>query len=89
VIAETILSSNYSINWNVVETPEMVNQAKQIAFGSCKFFDNINSARAGMNKIDLVFTSGALQYCPDPLLYLQKLVDLDAPFFLDKNPISK
>jgi putative methyltransferase (TIGR04325 family) len=87
LIAKTVLDPSYSINWNVVETSEMVNQAKKIAFGSCKFFDNINSAREDMNKIDLVFTSSALQYCPDPLLYLQKLVDLDAPFFfLTRTP---
>jgi len=87
VMAKTVLDPNDSIKWNVVETSAMVNKAKQIADSNCQFFDSINSARENMAKIDLVFTSSALQYCSDPLLYLQKLVDLDAPFFfLTRTP---
>ncbi len=87
VTAKTVLDPNYSIKWNVVEIPEIVNEAKKIADSNCQFFDNINSARENMVKIDLVFTSSALQYCPDPLLYLQKLVDIEAPFFfLTRTP---
>lgn len=86
-IAKTALGSSKLINWCVVETLAMSNQAQQLADGNLCFFTDINSARNSIDELDLVFTSSALQYCPDPLMFLRELVDLNASYlFITRTP---
>jgi putative methyltransferase (TIGR04325 family) len=86
-IAKTALDPSKTINWCVVETSAMSHCAKRLADGSLSFFPDISSARDSFDEFDLVFTSSALQYCPNPLSFLRKLVDLDAPYlFITRTP---
>ncbi|WP_050475984.1 methyltransferase, TIGR04325 family [Herbaspirillum rhizosphaerae] len=66
------------IKWNVVETTAMAKEAQRLAGDDLRFFDNIDIAKQALGEIDLLFSSSALQYCPDPLAMLQKLVDVEA-----------
>lgn len=87
-LANKVLGSRQRFTWNVVETPKMVEKARKKVFVEHLFFDkSISGAKKRLGVIDLVFTSSALQYCPDPLDYLRKLCDLDAKFvFITRTP---
>lgn len=86
-IAKTAFDSNKSVHWCVVETSAMAHHAQRLADGKLNFFADISSAKDSIDHLDLVFTSGALQYCPNPLSFLQKLVDLNAPYlFITRTP---
>lgn len=65
--------------WAVVETPSFVRAGKAIEDENFRFFDSIDSAFAWLGGVDLVYTSGALQYTPSPDSALEALVRLDAP----------
>lgn len=86
-LSNIAFGSNNHISWNVVETPAMSKEAKRLENEKLKFFDNIADAKNSMGDIDLVFTSGALQYCPNPLRFLQDLVEINAPhLFITRTP---
>lgn len=86
-IAKKALGNKKSINWRVVETSTMANEAQRLTTDQLKFFSDIDAARKSIDDLDLVFTSSALQYCPDPLAYLEKLIDLNAPYlFITRTP---
>lgn len=63
------------LDWNVVETPAMVQQAKELENDELTFSDNLQQ-----REVDLVFTSGTLQCVDDPFKYLRKLVALKARY---------
>jgi putative methyltransferase (TIGR04325 family) len=79
-IASNAFDDKNSLKWNVVETKAMANEAKRIANNNLKFFDNIADATKDLGLVDLVFTSGALHCCPQPLLFLKELIDVKAKY---------
>ena len=89
-LARTVLGSSTDLRWNVVETPAMVQEAsKKLADSKLKFFDDLDDARNDLGEIDLVFTSSALQYCPDPLQTLEALLALKARcVFITRTPFN-
>ena len=54
------------IRWAVVETPAMVERASKLGTDKLKFFTSIAAAADWLGSIDTVYSSGALQYAPDP-----------------------
>lgn len=86
-LSNIILGPKNDINWNVVETTAMSKQAKRLESEKLKFFDNIADAKNSLGNVDLVFTSSALQYCPNPLRFLQDLVEINAThLFITRTP---
>lgn len=77
-IARAAIPRDIDIQWAVVETPALVRSAERINQKELKFFSSIFEAKSDLGNIDLVFTSGALHCCPDPLFYLEELVKLNA-----------
>jgi putative methyltransferase (TIGR04325 family) len=69
------------LRWAVVETPTMAERAMKVAQGQFEVFTNINAAAKTLGVIDLVHTSGAIQYTPDPLAALKTLAALNARHF--------
>lgn len=55
-----------NVRWAVVETPAMVQRASEIATDHLKFFSSIHDAATWLGAIDLVHSSGALQFTLDP-----------------------
>jgi putative methyltransferase (TIGR04325 family) len=90
-IASKVLGDEYTkLTWHVVETTEMVKEAKRIANERLKFYDDITEAAKNLEIIDLVFTSSALQYCQNPLVALRKLTDLNAKYlFITRTPFTE
>ena len=77
-IARATISREIDLQWNVVETSALVRSAKKINQKELKFFNSITDAKNDLGTIDLVFTSSALHYCPDPKYFLEELVKLNA-----------
>jgi putative methyltransferase (TIGR04325 family) len=78
-IVRAAFGAEKDIKWNVVETEAMAKAANpKLAGGGLKFFSDIDCAVANLGEVDLVFTSGALQYTPDPLAFLAKLIAVKA-----------
>jgi putative methyltransferase (TIGR04325 family) len=70
---------NIDFYWTVVETPEMIKQAKELATYHLKF-----TTRLPKN-VDLVYSSGALQYLNEPYTMLEKLVKLRPKYIFLKR----
>jgi putative methyltransferase (TIGR04325 family) len=77
-VARLAMGRTIDIRWNVVETAAMAREGRRIADRNLKFFSSIGAAVADLGAVDLAFTSGALQYCRDPLRSLRELVDVRA-----------
>jgi putative methyltransferase (TIGR04325 family) len=89
-IARTALGRTTDIRWNVVETPAMAREGARIADGALKFFPGVGEAVADLGSVDLVLSSGALQYCRDPLASLRELVDARAShLFITRTSFSE
>jgi putative methyltransferase (TIGR04325 family) len=67
----------------------MAEAAQRIADAHLKFFDNIDDAKNNLGSVDLVLTSGALQYCPHPLRFLRELTEVGAKdIFITRTPFN-
>jgi putative methyltransferase (TIGR04325 family) len=67
----------------------MVAEAKRIEDGKIIFYDDIDSAVAALECVDLVFTSGALQYTPSPLQFLAKLLSVGSEYiFITRTALT-
>lgn len=89
-MAHLALGQHVPLNWCVVETPTMVRHAARLARPGLHFFDTLQAARAHLGHVDLVFSSSALQYCPDPLATLAQLLDVGADkFVLTRTPLAE
>lgn len=81
--------SPLELEWRVVETPAMAERARRLESESLRFFDLVEKASEGFLP-DLVFSSGALQYTPEPLDYLRRLAGVGAPLlFLTRLELSE
>ena len=75
------------LNWIIIETPKMVANASKFTNFDCQFYSDLNVAVNKVKKIDLIFTSSALQYCPDPLQELENLLQINARYiFITRTP---
>jgi putative methyltransferase (TIGR04325 family) len=79
-IASTAFGNRVNFQWNVVETTAMAIEAQRLFNHNLKFFNNISDAASNLGEIDLVFTSGALHCCSDPLFFLNELLNLNAKY---------
>lgn len=88
-IARKALGPAAALRWNVVETTAMAQEARRMAGDGLKFFDSTADAVRDLGSVDIVFTSSALQYCPDPMAFLKQLVDADpACICITRTPFS-
>jgi putative methyltransferase (TIGR04325 family) len=77
-IARAFLGDRVRFQWHVVETPSMAAAAKDFEDGSLRFFESVPRATEALETVDLVFSSGALQYVPDPYATLRALTQCGA-----------
>ncbi|MFN3930142.1 MAG: methyltransferase, TIGR04325 family [Brevundimonas sp.] len=59
------LPGNYA--WAVVETPTFVKAGREFETNELRMFESIQDATSWLGEIDLLYTSSAVQYMPDPL----------------------
>lgn len=89
-IARAALGKSSAIRWNVVETSTMAKAARGLEEPGLKFFDSIEEAGCDLGSVDLVLASSSLQYCPDPELFLQRLINVGSShLFITRTPFSE
>lgn len=71
--ARAWLGDRVRLRWHVVESPAMVVEAVRLEEDGLRVFDRLDAACAALGRVDLVFSSGALPYLPDPAATLQDL----------------
>jgi putative methyltransferase (TIGR04325 family) len=89
-VALRLLPRRIKLKWNIVETTTLVNEVKKrkITDKNLHFYDNIENAKNNLNKVDLVFSSGALQYCSNPLNFLKQLTEAKGQYiFITRTPL--
>jgi putative methyltransferase (TIGR04325 family) len=88
-ISKIILNDNVKINWHVVETSSIVENANKISNNDLRFFKTIKGATIGINRFDLILASSSLQYCENQFLILQELINLNAKYiFITRTPFT-
>ncbi len=70
------------LEWHVVETPAMVNQARRLAGEGLFFHDSLGAAYRGCPQPALFFSARTLQCLPDPLHTLDQITQLGPPAIL-------
>jgi len=77
---KSIVGDSLRLNWRVVETPTMAQRAQELANSELSFFSSLTAAIEGVDGIDLLFSSSALQCVPDPYRTLQDLLECNAEY---------
>ncbi len=89
-IAEKAYEDKLDLKWHVVETTAMANFARKRANNRLRFYDNVIEAQRDFGTVDLVFSSGTLHYCPDPISLLKELVSINAKFiFITRTALAE
>ena len=82
-IAKSILSNDIALDWRVVETTQMVKQARiqDLENNELKYFETIDNAVAD-SEIDLIFASSSIHYTPKPYKVLTSLASINAKILM-------
>lgn len=86
-----VLGNDIDLDWCVVETASMVQEAeKQLGSSRLRFSSSLDEAKTLLGEVDLIFSSGTLHCTDDPLNYLRKLLDMGARrVFLTRTSFSE
>jgi putative methyltransferase (TIGR04325 family) len=79
-ILKKIIDKTIKLNYHIIETESMCKSGKRIENNELKFYSSIEDSIKSLEKIDLVFTSSALQYCNNPEEILTKLCNINSNF---------
>jgi putative methyltransferase (TIGR04325 family) len=79
-VAKALLRDQVKLQWYVVETSGMAGKGKELENDELRFFNNLSVARTEIGQVDLVHSSGTLQYVSDPYETLKDLVDCKAQY---------
>ncbi|MGY4354635.1 hypothetical protein ACVW0J_001128 [Bradyrhizobium sp. i1.7.7] len=69
------------IRWAVVETPAMVQRAKELGTDRLMFFERIDQAADWLGTVDLIHSNGTIQYVPDALETVRTLCSVRPAMF--------
>ena len=83
------LPSDVQLDWTVVETPAMTEKAKAFEIGELRFVASLYEAKEKLQRVDLLHSSGALQYVPDPQATIQEFLECEPAYiFLNRLALS-
>jgi putative methyltransferase (TIGR04325 family) len=89
-LVHALIGDTLDLHWHVVETPAMVRRGRELGGKSLFFHTDINSAKKELGDIDLLYSSGALHYLPDPLGTLHEMIGIGASnIFLTRLNLSQ
>jgi len=89
--AKQLISNDISLKWCVVETESMVKEAKNegIENEELLFFSSIDEAANKISNFDIIYSNYALCYTPNPLMYLEQLLQTNfEKFFLTNTAMN-
>ncbi|MTD96193.1 methyltransferase, TIGR04325 family [Hyphomicrobium sp. xq] len=69
----------FPLRWAVVESPAMATRAADLASDELNFFSDIRTANDWLGGVDLLFSSGTLQYMSKPIEALSLTLSLSPP----------
>ena len=90
-IVKSILGEDINLDWRVVETPKMVEEAvkNKLENKELTFYDNLASA-TNEKKIDLAVAIGSVHYTENPYDILKEIVKKNPSYlFLTRTPLAK
>lgn len=90
-IVRSILEKEISLDWRVIETPKMVQEAikNKLENKELTFYDNLNTA-VNEKKIDLAIAIGSIHYTDSPNQILEQILKTNPSyFFLSRTPLAK
>jgi putative methyltransferase (TIGR04325 family) len=89
-LAQAWLGDIIDLRWHVVERPAVVALATGVlADNHLTFYDSLEAACKDLDHIDLMFSSGTLQYMPNPYATLAQLTSCGASYlFLTRIGLS-
>lgn len=67
-----------TVRWAVVETPAMIEMAKEFSTERLQFFTTISDAIDWLGDVDVMHSDGAVQYTPNPLDTVRALCGVGA-----------
>jgi putative methyltransferase (TIGR04325 family) len=70
------------LRWAIVETETMAKRAAELAKGRFDVFTDVSEAAKALDRIDVVYAMGSIQYVPDPLATLRELTALRPRHFV-------
>ncbi len=76
------LGKNFRLNWSIIESKSLSEAAKVFENEELKFFNNLHQATKEYDKIDIIISSGTIQYFKDPRQILTEIVNAGADFIL-------
>jgi putative methyltransferase (TIGR04325 family) len=77
---KSLLGDGLPVRWHVVETPAMARRARVLASAELQFFESLTAAVASLHHVDIMFSSGTLQYVSDPLKTMNQLLACNAKY---------
>jgi len=89
--ARQIISDDISLKWCVVETESMVIEAKNEGLENEEllFFSSVEEATNKVTYFDIIYSNYALCYTPNPLFYLEQLLQTNfEKFFLTNTAMN-
>jgi putative methyltransferase (TIGR04325 family) len=88
-LVQKIFGEYLNLSWNVVETPVMCSEARELETAELKFASSIEEAKETLKNIDLVFASSSLQYTPNPSQTIQDLIEVSPRYlYITRTPFS-
>lgn len=88
-MARPFIPPDIQLDWVVVETTAMVEEARLFETSELQFCSSLVMAREKLQTIDLIHSSGALQYVSDPELTIREFVNSHPDYiFLNRLALS-
>jgi putative methyltransferase (TIGR04325 family) len=77
-----LLNKNIGLKWQVVETPEMVKNMRVFTTNELSFSERLCQVIQNTPQIDILYTSGTLQYTSNLYDYIERMVNSNADFLV-------
>jgi putative methyltransferase (TIGR04325 family) len=79
--AKRFIPKDVTLKWYIVETPQMIKSAtdRRLYNDELEFISTVDEAK---DKIDIIHSSSALQYVPDPYEFTNKIINIEADWLL-------
>lgn len=77
-----VVGDKIKFNWSIVETPALCKASKTLENNELHFYENFGDALGRSPDIDLILSSGAIQYFRDPRDILSRIIKANAKYII-------
>lgn len=79
------LLPEFSMQWGVWELEDLVEKSKEFRNDNISFYTSPQSCKDVWGDVDVVFSRNSLQYCPEPIDFLEMLLKVEPEYILFKK----